>query len=59
MEDVWTMRKSYSMVFCKLAFVSNHESFFFLSSILVHAVKAYVWCRGVAPLILDLGTRCW
>jgi len=56
MEVVWTMWKSWSMVFCRLAFISSHERK--KKTILVLAVKAYVQCRGVAPVIFDLGTKC-
>jgi hypothetical protein len=38
------------------AFISSHERK--KKTILVLAVKAYVQCRGVVPVILDLGTKC-
>jgi hypothetical protein len=55
-EGVWTMRKSQCMVFCKLGFITNQESK--KEVVFVHAVKAYVGCKRVAQLILNLSTRC-
>ena len=40
-EDVWTMWRSQSMVFCRLAFISSHESNKKKGNILVRAVQRY------------------